>query len=384
MEARNRRPSCCCCFFFLYHRRFPQLKALSSKLSVSDVPQKSLHLEMASMVILSSLAQSPLRFFSNCPEPSRLNQTRSFLANSRLFLSPRRHRNGLSDRKRLSPVRSQDARDEPGGSSREEGSGSDWPILKRWDVPWQWQTVSLTSLACGVSFVLTGLVEAAAIPYLGLRLEELSLDEKAEILFLDQSITTAAVLGVLYGITRTFQPVPEDLFRYDLKEPFNLQRGWLLWAVIGLIGALLAIAVTGYALSLFSGETPQRETDALVRLLPLIGSSSVSTACLLGITAVLAPFLEETIFRGFFMVSLTKWVPTPVAVLISAAVFALAHLTPGEFPQLFVLALGFSYAQTRNLVTPITIHSLWNSGVILLLTFLQLQGYDIKELLQTS
>lgn len=229
-------------------------------------------------------------------------------------------------------------------------------------------------------------METAAIPYLGLRLEELSLDEKAEILFVDQSITTAAVLGVLYGITRTFQPVPEDLFRYDLKEPFNLQRGWLLWAGIGLIGALLAVAVTGYAMSLFSGETPQRETDALVRLLPLIGSSGVSTACLLGITGVLAPFLEETIFRGFFMVSLTKWVPTPVAVLISAAVFALAHLTPGEFPQLFVLgtALGLSYAQTRNLITPITIHSLWNSGVILLLTFLQLQGYDIKELLQAS
>lgn len=36
------------------------------------------------------------------------------------------------------------------------------------------------------SFVLTGLVEAAAIPYLGIRIEELSLDEKAEILFLDQ------------------------------------------------------------------------------------------------------------------------------------------------------------------------------------------------------
>lgn len=34
-------------------------------------------------------------------------------------------------------------------------------------------------------------------------------------------------------------------------------------------------------------------------------------------------------------------------------------------------ALGFSYAQTRNLLTPITIHSIWNSGVILLLTFLQ-------------
>lgn len=33
-------------------------------------------------------------------------------------------------------------------------------------------------------------------------------------------------------------------------------------------------------------------------------------------------------------------VPTPVAVAISAAVFALAHLTPGQFPQLFVLGIS--------------------------------------------
>lgn len=30
--------------------------------------------------------------------------------------------------------------------------GLDWPILKRWEVPWQWQTASLTSLACGLRF----------------------------------------------------------------------------------------------------------------------------------------------------------------------------------------------------------------------------------------
>ncbi|CAL2231735.1 unnamed protein product [Prunus armeniaca] len=172
---------------------------------------------------------------------------------------------------------------------------------------------------------------------------------------------------------------------------FSLQKGWLLWAGIGLAGAIAAIAVTEAAASLFRGESPEREDqfhhkDALVSLLPLIGSSSVmyftSIACLLGITGVLAPILEETVFRGFIMVSMIKWVPTPVAIGISAAVFALAHLTPGEFPQL--LCSGLSYAQTRNVLTPVTIHALWNSGVILLLTFLQLQGYDIKELLQTT
>ena len=28
------------------------------------------------------------------------------------------------------------------------------------------------------------------------------------------------------------------------------------------------------------------------------------------------------------------------------------------------LVLGFSYARTRNLLTPMLIHSLWNSGVL--------------------
>ncbi|XP_047958230.1 membrane-embedded CAAX protease MroQ isoform X1 [Salvia hispanica] len=274
-------------------------------------------------------------------------------------------------------------KDNDSKESVKEEKRLEWRILKRWDVPWNWQTISLTSLACGISFVLTGLIEAAAVEYSGIQIEELSLDEKAEVLFLDQGIATTVVLAVLYSLTKSFSPLPDDIYRYDWRDPFNLQKGWLLWAGIGLGGALAAIAGTGVVMSFFNGEPPQRETDALVRLLPLIGSSSISTAALVGIVGVLAPILEETVFRGFFMVALTKWLPTPLAVLVSAAVFAGAHLTPGEFPQLFVLgtALGLTYAQTRNLLAPITIHALWNSGVILLLTFLQLQGYDIKDLL---
>lgn len=30
----------------------------------------------------------------------------------------------------------------------------DWPVLKRWEVPWGWQTASLTSLACGLRCLL--------------------------------------------------------------------------------------------------------------------------------------------------------------------------------------------------------------------------------------
>ncbi|KAJ8628580.1 hypothetical protein MRB53_021903 [Persea americana] len=283
-------------------------------------------------------------------------------------------------------VCSYDAKEESERNFPEKGPGFEWPIFERWDVPWEGQTVVLTMIACGISFVLTGFVEASVTSYLGLQIVNLGADEKAELLFVDQFIVTAVVLGVIYGLTKSFQPLPDDIFCYKWKEPFNLQKGWLLWAVLGIVVAFLAIALTGAALALFNGETPEREKDALIILLPLIGSSSISTAYLVGITGVLAPVLEETLFRGFLMVSLTKWLPTSVSVIISAAAFALAHLTPGEFPQLFVLgtALGFSYAYTRNLLTPITIHALWNSGVILILTFLQLQGYDIRDLLQGS
>nr|DAD31243.1 TPA_asm: hypothetical protein HUJ06_010094 [Nelumbo nucifera] len=175
------------------------------------------------------------------------------------------------------------AKEESDAKFRGKEIGPDWPILKRWDVPWKWQTVLLIMASCGLSFVLTGLVEVALTPYLGFQIGELSLDEKAEVLFVDQAITTALVLGVVYGLTNTFQPLPDNLFCYMLKEPFNIQKGWLY-------GQELVLLV-----------------DAPVSLLPLIGSSNISTACLVGITGVLAPLLEETVFRGFFMASLTKW-----------------------------------------------------------------------------
>ncbi|KAI5339165.1 hypothetical protein L3X38_018437 [Prunus dulcis] len=73
----------------------------------------------------------------------------------------------------------------PKGDLQEDENRADRQILKRWEVPWEWQTVSLTSLACGL-FVLTGLVETASIPCLGLRVQDLRIDEKAAMLFLDQ------------------------------------------------------------------------------------------------------------------------------------------------------------------------------------------------------
>ena len=59
----------------------------------------------------------------------------------------------------------------------------------------------------------------------------------------------------------------------------------------------------------------QGTADGVARIISL---DLPTYASLFTVTAVLAPILEETVFRGFLLPSLTKWMPTPVAVLVRA------------------------------------------------------------------
>lgn len=262
-------------------------------------------------------------------------------------------------------------------------SGSN--LFMRWNIPWDGKTVITTMTAFGISFLLTGLGLSILIARLGFRRRQLlDFDEQALFIFINQLLQTIVGTNVINACIKSYRPFPTELFYYDWKNPFSVSRGWLLWGLVGIFCGAAAVLLAGTVTTFVNGEPLPREgQDALLQLLPLIGASRTSTALLLAVTGLLAPYLEETVFRGFLMTSLTKWMPTPAAVILSAGAFAFAHFTPGEIPQLFALGvvLGFSYSKSGNLLTPIMIHGLWNSGVVILLTFLRLQGYDIQELI---
>ncbi|MEB3160974.1 MAG: CPBP family intramembrane glutamic endopeptidase, partial [Synechocystis sp.] len=88
--------------------------------------------------------------------------------------------------------------------------------------------------------------------------------------------------------------------------------------------------------------------------------------------AVLAPFFEELIFRGFLLPSLTRYFPVWLAILASSLLFAIAHLNLSEVLPLLVLGcvLGVVYSRSRNLLASMTLHSLWNSGTLISLFIL--------------
>ncbi|XP_010276954.1 PREDICTED: uncharacterized protein LOC104611555 isoform X2 [Nelumbo nucifera] len=261
-----------------------------------------------------------------------------------------------------------------------------WLLLQAWDVPWDWKIILYVMMPYLMSILLTGIVESAGLGVMQPHAENVTphlhgTDEEAIRLFLDELLKTAVKLSVLYVFVSPYQPFPDNVFSYRWHQPFNIQNGWLLWGIGGLVAASSVVFLIKSFISGPDANQIQNEAESLVRLLPFIGVSSISNASLLGILGILAPLCEETIYRGFLMTSLTKWLPVPLSIIVSSIVFTLAHQSPGKSTEILIfgVVLGLVYAQTRNLLAPIIMHACWNLGVIFTLIYFQSQGQDIQK-----
>lgn len=82
---------------------------------------------------------------------------------------------------------------------------------------------------------------------------------------------------------------------------------------------------------------------------------------------ILAPIIEELIFRGIIMHGLMRNYPSLLAIFFSGLLFALFHLNPWQFPATFLLGclLGWVMIITRNILVCIVGHALNNLFVLL-------------------
>lgn len=103
----------------------------------------------------------------------------------------------------------------------------------------------------------------------------------------------------------------------------------------------------------------------------LLSSDSISrTACVL-VYCVVTPLLEEIVYRGYLLTSLSSTTNWKKAVLVSSIIFSASHFAADSFLQLFIVGsvLGCSYCWTGNLSSSILIHSLYNA-LTLFLTYI--------------
>ncbi len=127
---------------------------------------------------------------------------------------------------------------------------------------------------------------------------------------------------------------------------------------------LLSLATTSAVESL--GFEPR-----LQEVFDWLKDGSVSTGTRLFMMAaavVIAPAVEETLFRGILFTALLKGRSFASAALLSSLYFALVHFHAPSLLPLLALSVAFSaaYAATGSLLTPIIMHALFNLTSLLI------------------
>ena len=112
-----------------------------------------------------------------------------------------------------------------------------------------------------------------------------------------------------------------------------------------------------------SYRIPQHEALKLIT-----ESGAVRLQVLLTVMAVVvAPLVEEMLFRGLFQTMIRSYLQRPwPAIVLTSLLFATIHEDRSHWPSLFVLALGlgYTYEKSGSLLRPILMHALFNGIAI--------------------
>jgi membrane protease YdiL (CAAX protease family) len=228
-----------------------------------------------------------------------------------------------------------------------------WGIGTTWEVMVLWFTAFclMTQFVLPVIFELLGIESRAS--------EDFTL--QSLLVLLPYTLSVIPMLPILSTSLADYRPLPEGWFRFKITSP-----QWILWGISGYFAAVPLVLIA----SVISQKFLQGQGGGNPLLPILIESQNILPKFLLWTTlAIAAPFFEEYLFRGFLLPSLTKFLPVWGAIALSGFLFALAHLNLADIIPLSVLGIvmGFVYWRSKNLLSSMLLHCLWNSGSFLAL-----------------
>ena len=147
-------------------------------------------------------------------------------------------------------------------------------------------------------------------------------------------------------------------FKFDDRFDSSFSVKMLfLWVAVASVGCLLIEVMNVFNFPILEewdkalfGEEPEVETSTLVTIIELF------SAC------IFAPLAEEAIFRGaierrFLEKNWNHW----YAIIISAVIFAAAHMSVYQFISPFIIVVCWLYYRTRNLWPGILMHAVFNT-----------------------
>ncbi|MBV9661156.1 MAG: CPBP family intramembrane metalloprotease [Acidimicrobiales bacterium] len=184
------------------------------------------------------------------------------------------------------------------------------------------------------------------------------------------AVTAADVAGLWVGLVGAAVYASRTRGRGSLAADFGYRIGaW--WDLLA--GALVGLACQYGLVPLIYlpfehldrnlshqiGRPAQRDTAA--------AHTSAALTVLIIFLAVGAPLVEELFFRGLLLRSLAGWMSTPIAIVVTGLLFALAHFEAVQFAGLavFGVVLGLLAWVTGRLGPSIGAHMAFNAVAVI-------------------
>lgn len=161
----------------------------------------------------------------------------------------------------------------------------------------------------------------------------------------------------------------------NITELFGLRNVPLLRVVgIGTAALLvmlpLIMVVSWWSTLLLQKHWPDLGPQDAVQMFMQPGNWLEKTV-LAGTAVVVAPIVEETVFRGFVYGVIKRYTETSFAAVMASGMFALVHFHLGSTLPLFALALGLTamYERTGSLLVPMVMHAVFNALMLTIMIF---------------
>ncbi|XP_025643424.2 uncharacterized protein [Arachis hypogaea] len=242
--------------------------------------------------------------------------------------------------------------------------GFSFSALKEDDSVWDsgdvWTNLALYVFTLHIPFSFGGLSVVSLLsrqPHLHPQIQALSL----------LTIQILELYGALILLKYTAKPQHDftKLFKNTSKSLND--RNWFLALALGFGFLVLLIFLTSLLADGLFGPKPVYNPILKEMLL----DSDVSRVSCVLVYCIFTPFLEELVYRGFLLTSLSTTMKWHQAVAISSIVFSAIHFSGESFIQLFIVGsvLGCSYCWTGNLFSSIAIHCLYNALTLLFTYF---------------
>ncbi|NOG55147.1 MAG: CPBP family intramembrane metalloprotease [Planctomycetes bacterium] len=257
-----------------------------------------------------------------------------------------------------------------------------WLSLNRQTVP---LPVPVGLVITGYYLLLT-LLPLLLVNAADLQIEDATLQETATNLIATAVILLPLAIIWVVSVKQARQSAPLDTrteSRQSPKQVMGVKRSILIAVIgFGLLYPVMSLVnvVFGLLTMLLTEYSAPRVAHDTLSVLHSSGGLDLWTGIIVAFAVIVAPIVEETVYRGTFQTLIGRLGLGPWATIIPVALlFGLSHFdiaAPIVLPSLVVLgvALGIAYECTGRLLVPIIIHALYNATQLTLLLILTRSG----------